>query len=90
MSAEAGGGVRIFGGSTTGSAVYNDTWTWVQGAWQKMTPSHIPHARAGSLMALDSTCGMVVLYGGEIGGQTSSTVYYDSWVWNGQDWTKVG
>ena len=50
----------------------------------------IPHARQEAFMALDSTCGIVVLYGGDISTQTSFTVYYDTWAWNGQTWTKVG
>ena len=90
MSAEVGGGVLLFGGSTTRGAVYGDTWTWVQSAWQALSPSHSPPARQGAVMALDLTCGTVLLYGGGVSTQTTSTIYYDSWAWDGQDWTKVG
>lgn len=91
MSAEAVGGVLLFGGSTTGGAVYGDSWILAQAAaWQKLSPSQSPHARQDAVMALDSNCGTVVLYGGDISTQTSFTVYYDTWAWDGQTWTKVG
>lgn len=91
MSAEAGGGVLMFGGSGSGGAIYKDTWIWLQGAWQSLTPSHHPQARSGAVMALDSTCGTVLLYGGgQVSTQTTSTVWYDSWAWDGQEWTQVG
>jgi hypothetical protein len=41
-------------------------------------------------MAYDSTCGTVLLYGGEVSTQVTAVYYTDSWAWDGQTWTKVG
>lgn len=90
MSEDAGGGVMMFGGAGSGGTAFADTWTYDHNVWHKLAVSAAPHARSGATMAFDSTCGLVLLYGGEVSTQTSATYYKDSWVWNGQTWTKVG
>jgi hypothetical protein len=41
-------------------------------------------------MAYDSSCGLVLLYGGELPTGQQVTNYRDTWAWNGQGWTKIG
>jgi hypothetical protein len=90
MSEDTRGGVLMFGGATTGGTAYAETWTWFQNAWHKLNPSRAPRARSGAAMAYDSTCGTVLLYGGEVSTQVTAVYYTDSWAWDGQTWTKVG
>jgi hypothetical protein len=80
----------MFGGGGSGFTVFGDTWTWYQSKWQELSPSHAPHARTMPLMAYDSTCRLVLLYGGELATGQSVTRYTDTWAWNGRAWTKVG
>jgi hypothetical protein len=37
----------------------------------------------------DSNCGRSLLYGGEVSTQAAVTYFKDTWVWDGQTWTKV-
>jgi hypothetical protein len=90
MSQDTRGGVLIFGGAGSGGTVFGDTWTWYQNLWHNLSASPAPHARSAGTMAFDSTCALVLLYGGEASTGTSATYYTDTWAWNGQTWTKVG
>jgi hypothetical protein len=90
MSEDTRGGALMFGGGGTGFTVFGDTWTWYQSKWQKLSAGPAPHARTMPKMAYDSTCGLVLLYGGELPTGQSLTTYKDTWAWNGQTWTKVG
>jgi hypothetical protein len=89
MSTDQQGGVLLFGGAGSGSTVFNDTWAWA-GAWAKRSVAVAPAARAMPLMAFDSTCRLDVLYGGELQTGSNRTDFYDTWVWDGQAWVKVG
>jgi hypothetical protein len=90
MSEDTRGGVLMFGGGGSGFTVYGDTWTYYQHAWHKLSVTPAPHARTMPKMAYDSTCGIVLLYGGELSTGQQVTNYRDTWVWDGQTWTKVG
>jgi hypothetical protein len=89
MATDQQGGVLMFGGSGSGSTVFNETWEW-SGAWTKKNIALAPPARAMALMAYDSACKLVVLYGGELQTGQNLTQFYDTWVWDGQAWNKVG
>ena len=89
MSQDTGGGILMFGGAGSGGTVYGDTWSWSHNAWQKKSPSSSPRARSGAVMAYDSTCGKVLLYGGEVSTQVTASYFKDTWLWDGQTWTKV-
>ena len=79
----------MFGGAGSGGTVYGDTWSWAHNAWQKRSPSTSPSARSGAVMAYDSNCGKVLLYGGEVSTQVTATYLKDTWLWDGHTWTKV-
>jgi hypothetical protein len=89
MATDQQGGVVMFGGGGNGFVAFNDTWTWT-GTWTKASPALSPAARAMPLMTYDSTCKLVVLYGGELPTGSNVTRFYDTWVWDGQAWAKVG
>ena len=89
MSQDAGGGIVMFGGAGGGGTVYGDTWSWSHNHWQKLTPRTAPRTRSGAVMAYDSDCGRALLYGGEAGSQVTVAYFKDSWVWDGQTWTRV-
>lgn len=89
MASDPSGGVLMFGGGGGNFSVFADTWTW-NGTWTKQAAAG-PSQRSMALIAYDSTCKLDVLYGGEFqSGQNSMTRDYDTWIWNGQAWTKVG
>ncbi len=90
MAPEPNGGVILFGGGGSGFTAYAETWTWA-GAWQKKAASPAPSKRTRPLMAFDQGCQFVLLYGGELQSSANSNAQYsDTWVWNGQAWTKIG
>jgi hypothetical protein len=63
------------------------TWLWNGINWALQTPAHSPPPCWGACMAYDAANSNVVLYGGF----TTSTLLskYDTWVWDGSDWTMV-
>jgi hypothetical protein len=85
----------LFGGTpswtqTQGWATINDTWEWNGSDWTQHHPSHTPSPRYAAMMAFDETRGVSVLFGGIGQDQNSqSTIYGDTWEWNGQDWIEV-
>ena len=89
MSQDTGGEVLMFGGAASGGIVYGDTWSWSHNAWQKRSPHTAPRARSGAVMAYDSNCGRVLLYGGEVSSQVTASFFKDTWLWDGQTWTRV-
>jgi hypothetical protein len=93
MSQDTGGGILMFGGGgglgNVGPA-FGDTWSWAHNAWQKRSPRTSPSARSGGVMAYDSDCRRALLYGGEVSTQVVINYFKDSWLWDGQDWSKVG
>ncbi len=80
----------LFGGITAvnGSfVVVGDTWVWDGSNWTQMSPSTSPSARSGHVMAYDAARQRVVLFGGVGGLASNSTVFGDTWVWDGSNWT---
>ncbi len=86
------GHIMVMGGFPNGtfSNMYSDTWTWSGTDWIKQTPVHSPGPRAGQVMVRDPSRGIVVLFGGHNGPNTSpyATILADTWTWNGSDWTE--
>ena len=89
LATDQQGGVLLFGGAASDGTALGDTWEWA-GAWSVKTVAISPPARSMPLMAFDSACKLVVLYGGELQTQQTLTNFSDSWIWDGQAWTKVG
>jgi len=65
---------------------FDETWEYADGQWIQRTPAHHPPARESSALAYDAHRGAVVLFGG--GREAGSTVYGDTWEWDGNDWTQ--
>jgi len=77
----------LFGGMTdTGLA--SDTWAWNGSSWTRLATTG-PAGRIDAGMVYDATRQRLVLYGGRTNPQQSSTVYSDTWEWNGTAWTQV-
>jgi hypothetical protein len=66
--------------------------TWVstdpKAGWTEASPESSPAARSDFALAFDGATGQVVLFGGQLQGDTSTagTVAGDTWTWNGSDW----
>ena len=82
--------VVLFGGdnanSFTGTSNFSDTWTWNGTNWTLQSPANSPAARISPSMMYDPVPGNLVLYGG-IASSSGGTIYSDTWVWNGSNWT---
>jgi len=77
----------LFGGYYGPDNVFFDeTWEYEDGQWTQRLPAHHPPARESSALVYDARRGVVVLFGG--GQAAGSTVYGDTWEWNGDDWTQ--
>lgn len=81
------GGVLAFGGQAMyGSAYYNSTWLWKNGAWAQLHPTVSPSPRSQYALAWDAYDKEVVLFGGL---DPAGTDLSDTWVFNGTTWTQV-
>ena len=80
----------MFGGWSNGFNYFDDTWGWDGGAWSQLVSSgSTPPPRGFHAMAYDQARGVTVLYGGlRIQGSTT-TVYDDTWEWDGDTWTQL-
>ena len=79
----AHGVVLLFGGTSDGSTLLNETWTWNGSTWAQQTTTTQPSARLGVKLAYDSVRGNVVLHGGYPNAFNNET-----WIWNGTTWTQ--
>lgn len=97
------GGLILFGGigfNAAGAITYlGDTWLWKDHQWTQLSPSASPSSRWGAAMA-EGAPGGLTLFGGY--SDTSvpsvpfvprrmpsiSSVYNDTWIWNGSNWTQ--
>ncbi|MCI4348545.1 MAG: kelch motif-containing protein, partial [Thermoplasmata archaeon] len=75
----------LFGGSNSstrlGSTV-NDTWSFAQGQWTRLTPTTPPRGRAFPSMAFDPLAGRIIMFGGFFAqNQSASTWGYVSGNW---------
>ncbi|MCI4320439.1 MAG: hypothetical protein L3K23_10000 [Thermoplasmata archaeon] len=82
------------GGSTgngSGMATANDTWTFVNGTWTKLTlaGSH-PPARWQAGMAYDPNANSLYLFGGARDNSVSTPLLNDTWALANGSWTNVG
>ena len=88
MAYDAGHGqVILFGGQGNG-AVLADTWAWDGAKWTQLFPTTSPPPRYGAAMAYDSGHGKVILFGG-YNGTGSSGFLFDTWSWDGANWTQI-
>jgi hypothetical protein len=80
----------IFGGRW-GTTERDDLWAWT-GVWTRLAPTDParPSRRFGAAMAFDGTRNNVVLFGGRSGVGATGTIFRDTYVWNGVNWTLVG
>jgi hypothetical protein len=86
MDYDSARGVSVlFGGSTGGSAAFNDIWEWDGFNWVQKTTSGGPPKLAGAAMAYDSSRHVSVLFGGS---DASGALSGATWEWNGTAWTQ--
>jgi hypothetical protein len=93
MTWDAGDGyMLLYGGideSTTPTyTLFNDTWTFVHGAWTQIFPSSVPPARWRGAMAYDAADNYTVLFGGTPSELTDSPMK-DTWTYKAGVWTNV-
>ncbi len=81
------GHVIIFGGRTGDHPVTpsSDTWTYDGVTWTNLAPATTPTAREFHCMALHSSSGRVVMFGG--GNRILTTDEPGTYTWDGTDWT---
>jgi Phosphoesterase family/Galactose oxidase, central domain len=78
------GYVLLFGGqSATGPL--NDTWSYQNGTWTKITSAAGPSPRAGAVVAYDADCQCAVLYGGLSGNRSDD----ETWEYQDGNWTNL-
>jgi hypothetical protein len=80
----------VFGGNSIDGGALSDTWVWDGTDWKEMPAIGpvIPSERAEHAMAFDPYLGVIVLFGGAIGGD-SLKVIGDTWEWDGRTWTNL-
>ncbi len=84
----ADGYLVLFGGHDYPSGTtYNDTWTFVHGAWTGLTTPTAPAPRWRFGMTYDASDGYVLLFGGT--DSTGVTYYADTWEFLSGSWTDL-
>lgn len=76
--------IVLFGGFSDAGTLLNDTWEYDGTSWMMRSPVTVPPARNGHVMAYDAARGVVVMTGG-----SATSVFGDTYTWNGVDWTLV-
>lgn len=74
------------GGAVDQGTLYNDTWLFDGVIWTQVNTAHAPSPRYNGAIAYDTVRGQVVLSGGGVDALSGGTVYYDTWIFNGNDW----
>jgi hypothetical protein len=76
----------LYGGTGLG-----DTWTFqFPGTWTQQQTASSPVAHAGAGLAWMASQNNLVLFGGQfVTGQSQTTTYNQTWVWNGTAWTQL-
>lgn len=85
--------IVIFGGINNTLNI-NSTFEWNGTEWKTIKTNHFPSPRSAHSIIYDQNRNKVVLYGGTSPNlQTSnpydSILYYDTWEYDGFDWTKI-
>ena len=88
------GGMLLFGGQTNDvapNANSSESWLFVGGTWNLLSPATAPAARGQHSMVTRSDFGDVLLCGGiDNGIATPEQIrFLDVWTWNGSNWTKI-
>jgi hypothetical protein len=81
--------MMVFGGRRA-LTEQGDTWLWDGTAWTQVAQNDPgrPAPRYGAAMAYDEANRVVVLFGGRTGQGTTGTVFGDTYVWDGSNWTQ--
>jgi hypothetical protein len=75
----------LFEGPSCGNGgCFSRTWTWDGRIWTLRSQAHTPYQPVG--MVTDPQNGHALL----LAGNNESDGLQDMWLWNGNDWTKVG
>lgn len=85
---EKSGVTILFGGFGEDGVPLGDTWGWDGADWRLLTTTG-PSPRKWPAAAYDAKRNVVVLFGGREGVGRSGSSLSDTWVWNGNEWTKV-
>ena len=84
------GGTTKIDAGTRQSYDLSDTWDWTGDHWVQRYPANTPHGRSFHTMVYDSNRSRVLLFGGKSGSTTTnSTIYNDTWQFDGNDWTQL-
>jgi hypothetical protein len=79
--------ILLFGGDWTTQTRAAETWLRSSGCWTKLSPVASPSLRDSMTMAYDPVQGVVVMYGGRVGGPGEAGKFlFDTWTWDGQTW----
>ena len=78
----------LFGGGSDAGTNLNDTWAWDGTTWTELHPATSPAPRALMEMAYDPVNRGIVLFGGIGGVGPYGTPLYDTWLWQGSNWTE--
>ncbi|MBX3462103.1 MAG: hypothetical protein KF830_02955 [Planctomycetes bacterium] len=87
MCTTPAGNVILFGGSLNFGAT-NQTWSYNGTTWTQVTTTGTPQARSNMDLVYDPTAGVYRLYGGVQFGFIGSTVYDQTWEFDGSAWTQ--
>jgi len=83
----------LFGGWSPITGVLGDTWEFTYGQWYELSVAGGPRPRFGGSMVYDASDGCLVLFGGKLSGENSTTspkqFLNDTWIFNATGWHQL-
>ncbi len=77
----------FYGINKSGSSLLSETWEWDGLNWTEVATQG-PSGRFNEAMVYDASSQAVLLFGGQ-GGETFTSMFSDSWSWDGSTWTEL-
>lgn len=82
------GYLLLFGG-TNGVSLWSDTWVYLHGTWERLSPVTSPPGRLTAGFAFDAADGFAFLFSGGASVSETSVVRTDLWAFASGDWTNI-
>jgi hypothetical protein len=79
--------VLFYGINDIGGSLLSETWVWDGSSWTE-THANGPSGRFNEAMIYDASSQAVLLFGGQ-GGETYTSMFGETWSWDGSVWTEL-
>ena len=79
----------LFGGFAPDGTILSDTWGLSADGWTMLSVQGPMEPRVAASMVFDGKAGEIVLFGGEVERNPDDKRFFDTWLWDGAEWTSA-